>query len=111
MRLLFPNHADLVDPAAVYADLPTAADAWCVVEVADSSYERDIVEKRTAYARAAVRQYVVINLRNRTAEVYTNPDPAAGTYPPPQIVAAGESLLLRIGEAETFTIRLTDVLP
>src|SRR5437762_11902984 len=24
MRLLFPNQADLVDPAAVYADLPTA---------------------------------------------------------------------------------------
>lgn len=94
-----------------YADLPTAADAFCVIEVADSSYERDIGEKIAGYAKAGVAQYVVINLRNRTAEVYTNPDAAAGTYAPPRMVSEREPLGLRVGEAETFTISLSELLP
>jgi hypothetical protein len=93
-----------------YADLPTAADAYCVVEVADSSYERDTGEKLIGYAKAGVRQYVVINLRNRTAEVYSDPDPVAGRYPPPKVVGAGESLVLRIGEGESFAVRLSELL-
>jgi hypothetical protein len=94
-----------------YADLPAADDTFCVVEVADSSYERDSGEKLLGYARAGVRQYIILNLRNRTAEVYTNPDAAAGTYPPPQVVADGESLSLRVGEAEHFAVHLADLLP
>lgn len=39
-----------------YTDLATAADAWCVVEVADASYERDAGEKLAGYARASVGQ-------------------------------------------------------
>jgi putative restriction endonuclease len=94
-----------------YADLPTAADAFCVLEVADSSYERDSGEKLIGYARAGVQQYIILNLRNRTAEVYTNPDTAAGTYAPPQVITERESLSIRVGEAEHFTIPLTDLLP
>ena len=94
-----------------YDDRPAAAEAYCVVEVADSSYERDAGEKLAAYARAGVRQYVIVNLRNRTAEVYAEPDAAAGTYPPPLVVAEGQPLSLRVGENESFAIRLADVLP
>jgi len=94
-----------------YTDLPVAADAWCVVEVADASYERDAGEKLTAYARAAVVQYVIINLRNRTAEAYTSPDPIAGTYPPPQIVSSSGHLPLRVGETDLQAIPLSDILP
>jgi hypothetical protein len=94
-----------------YTDLPTAADAFCVVEVADSSYERDTGEKLRGYAWAGVQQYVVINLRNRIAEVYTNPDLVAGTYPPPQIIPDSGILSLRVGDAEFFDVPLRDVLP
>ncbi len=94
-----------------YADLPAAADAWGVVEVADASYERDVGEKLTGYARAGVRQYVVINLRNRTAEVYVNPDSTAGAYPPPTVVPADQSLALRVGENETLPVPSLDLLP
>ena len=94
-----------------YADSPTGADAFCVVEVADSSYERDVGEKLVGYAQAAVTQYVVINLRNRTAEVYANPDSAAGTYPPPLVVTQSESLSLRIAPDETLAILLVTLLP
>jgi putative restriction endonuclease len=93
------------------ARLPSAADAWCVVEVADSSYERDTGEKLAGYARAGVAQYIVINLRNRTAEVYTHPDPAAGTYPAPRVVREAEILHMRVGEEEVFAITLSEVLP
>lgn len=94
-----------------YTDLPTAADAFCVVEVADASYERDAGEKLAGYARAGVAQYVILNLRNRTAEVYAAPDASAGTYPPPQIIAAEQSLSLRVDESETLDVPLRDVLP
>ena len=87
------------------------ADAYCVVEVADSSYERDAGEKLKGYAEAGVAQYVIINLRNRTAEVYTTPDVTAGTYAPPQIVTENQAPGLRVGEQETFTVTLADVLP
>ncbi len=94
-----------------YADLPTAADVFCVVEVADSSYERDAGEKLFGYARAGVRQYVIVNLRNRSAEVYANPDVAAGTYRPAVVVAADGVLALAVGGAETFDVPLSDLLP
>ncbi len=90
---------------------PTAADAHCVVEVVDSSYERDTGVELVAYAQAGVRQYVVVNLRNPTAEVYENPDAMGGAYPPPRTVPAGGTLDLRVGEGEAFAVRLADVLP
>jgi hypothetical protein len=93
-------------------DGPWAADAFCVVEVADSSYERDAGVKLATYARAGVPQYVIVNLRNRTAEVYAGPDAAAGTYSPPTIVGADGVLTLRVGgDGEPFAVPLADVLP
>ena len=89
----------------------TAADALCVIEVADSSYERDAGEKLFGYARAGVPQYVIVNLRNRTAEVYADPDPAAGTYGPPTIIPSDGVLSLRVGADEAFAVHLSDVLP
>ena len=91
--------------------LPTAADAWCVVEVADASYERDAGEKLRGYAEAGVQQYVIVNLRDRTAEVYTSPNPSDRTYPPPTVVTVDQALALRTGDGETFTFPLADVLP
>ncbi len=94
-----------------YTDLPAAADAFCVVEVADASYERDAGEKLTGYAQAGVAQYIIINLRNRTAEIYATPDPSAGTYPPPRVIEAADDLPLRVGPDEFLPIPLRDVLP
>jgi Uma2 family endonuclease len=91
--------------------LPTAADAFCVVEVADSSYERDVGEKLQAYARAGIQQYVIINLRNRTAEIYTGPDVTAGAYGRPLIVLEDQILELRVSDKEFYSVRLGDLLP
>jgi Putative restriction endonuclease len=94
-----------------YTDLPTAADAFCVIEVADSSYERDSGEKLIGYAKAGVAQYIIFNLRTREAEVYTQPDVAAGTYPPPVRVNENDVLKLRVGEKDWFEVSLAEVLP
>jgi hypothetical protein len=92
-----------------YTDLPTAPDAFCVIEVADSSYERDAGEKLTGYAKAAVSQYIILNLRNKTAEVYENPDVAAGVYTSSKIVPSGGVPSFRIGKAATFELPLPQI--
>jgi hypothetical protein len=107
-----PDAVLLKGPRSNYRDhIPTAAEAFFVIEVADSSYERGSGEKLEGYARAGIGQHIIINLRNRTAEVYTNPDPAVGTYPPPQIIAADGAVSLRVGEAEILAVALGDLLP
>ena len=105
-----PDFAVIRGTLDEYTDLPAAIDAFSVVEVAAASYERDTGEKRVGYARAGVAQYIVLNLRNRTAEVYATPS-SAGVYPPPQVVGEGQSLLLRVGENDFLPIPLTDILP
>ena len=94
-----------------YEDLATANDAYCVLEVADSSYERDAGVKLAGYARAGIQQYIIINLRNRTAEVYTQPEPQGGRYALTQIVQADQPLLLRVGEDDYFSVALSALLP
>lgn len=114
-----PNYVPLPDfmilrgERRVYAGrTPNAADAFCVIEIADSSLDTDLGDKLAAYARAGVPQYVVIDLRRRVALVHEGPDPAAGTYPPPVVLAAEATLCLRAGDGgETLDVPLADVLP
>ena len=95
---------------ADYQEIATAADAYCVVEVADSSYERESGSQLREYARAGIAQYVIINLRNHTAELYLQPDTMAGTFAPAIIIPADGVLSLRVGDTETVDVRMTDVL-
>jgi Uma2 family endonuclease len=91
--------------------LPQAADALCVIEVADSSYERDAGEKLNAYAKAGIEQYIIVNLRGRTAEVYTRPDSAAGAYLDTKIIPENQQVALRVGDDEYFSFLLSRILP
>ena len=113
-----PSHAPIPDAAILrgtlrdYRDrLPTAADAYCVVEVADSSYERDTGEKLIGYARAGLAQYVIINLRNRTAEIHTAPEAAAGKFAAVRVIREDESLALRVADYEFVDVPLGQLLP
>ena len=57
-----------------YADRhPGATDVALVVEVADDSLERDRSTKLRVYARAGIPQYWIVNLRQRSIEVYGEP--------------------------------------
>ena len=94
-----------------YSAKPTAADAYCVVEVADSSYERDAGEKLYGYAKTGVPQYVIINLRDRTAEVHERPDTVIGTYKSSLFVGESDDLTLRTGVDDSSKIALSTLLP
>src|SRR5437764_815669 len=52
---------------------PVAADVSCVIEVADSSLDRDRGTKQRIYADAGIGQYIIINLFEKTVEVYERP--------------------------------------
>lgn len=56
-----------------YTDHPACSDAVLVVEIADSSLRFDRGPKASLYAEARVRDYWVLNLTNRTLEVYRDP--------------------------------------
>ncbi|HYC54331.1 MAG TPA: Uma2 family endonuclease [Candidatus Binatia bacterium] len=54
--------------------------ALLVVEIADSSLPHDRLSKSRIYARAKVREYWILNLRERVLEVHRAPDAAAASY-------------------------------
>jgi Uma2 family endonuclease len=66
------------DLAIVRAD-PTLWDhpseALLVIEVADSSLRRDRVWKQAVYAKAGIPEYWVVNVKEHTVEVYSEPTP------------------------------------
>ncbi|MCI0391752.1 MAG: Uma2 family endonuclease [Acidobacteria bacterium] len=88
IRIQEPIHIDdysepepdvvLAAPAEDFYDYhhPTPEDVLMVLEVADSSLLFDREEKSLLYAQAGVRQYCLLNLRDRELEDYRNPGPS-----------------------------------
>nr|WP_242047593.1 Uma2 family endonuclease [Coleofasciculus sp. FACHB-SPT36] len=52
---------------------PGASDIALIIEVADSTLERDRTSKQRLYARAGIPIYWIINLPEKQIEVYTDP--------------------------------------
>jgi Uma2 family endonuclease len=53
--------------------IPTADDVAMLVEVSETTLRQDRGKKRTAYAKARIPVYWIVNLVNRQVEVYTRP--------------------------------------
>jgi Uma2 family endonuclease len=94
-----PNNEPEPDAAIVrgtiedYRDKkPSAADTLCVFEVADASLRRDRTTKQEIYASAGIEMYVIINLRARVAEVFTQPKMSKGKYSERVTLSARQSL-------------------
>lgn len=51
---------------------PTAADVTLLIEVADTSLNRDLQEKADLYAAAGVAEYWVIDIRNRRVHIMSD---------------------------------------
>jgi Uma2 family endonuclease len=69
-----PDVAVVVGTAFDYlSSHPRAADLLLVVEVSDTTLRFDRTRKRPAYARAGIREYWILNLRERRLEVYRDP--------------------------------------
>jgi Uma2 family endonuclease len=106
-----PDGSVVRGTARDYADrLPGSADVSCVIEVAHSSLERDREDKLPIYAAAGIPQYVIINLQNRTIEVYGDPDPAGEQYRTRATLERGATLELRLPEG-TFAVGAAELLP
>ena len=68
-----PDLAIVRGPAGRYLGRhPEAADIAIVIEVAESSLDRDR-HKRRLYARTGIAMYWIVNLIDRRVEVYSNP--------------------------------------
>lgn len=59
---------------------PTGSDTLAVIEVADSSLQRDRTEKLALYASAQIPQYIIVNLVDGLVEIYQEPKPDAQLY-------------------------------
>lgn len=66
---------------------PKASDVLLVIEVADSSLDRDRIVKRPLYAAAGIPEYWIINLERNEVEVYR--DPEGEEYRLKEVVKAG----------------------
>lgn len=92
---------------------PHPLDLALVIEVADTSLERDRGIKLRSYAGAGIVCYWIVNLIDRQIELYTNPDAttAPSAYPPPEIFKPGSSLPLKIGDQTIAMVSVADILP
>ena len=88
--------------------------ATLIVEVSDTTLASDRALKGGLYARAAVPEYWILNLRERALEVYRDPIAAAG-----QPFGHAYRIAIRCFEADAVSplfapnsaIRISDILP
>lgn len=93
------------DEGGYLSEHPTAEDILLLIEVSDSTLDKDRHHKLPIYAEAGVQEYWIINLIDRQLEMYTRP--VGNEYDAASIVA----------EKETFqheqwgSINLSELLP
>lgn len=92
---------------------PSPADIGLVVEIADSTLERDRTTKKRAYARAGIAVYWIVNLVDRTVEVYTDPSGPAEMpdYRDRTDHLEAGSVALSLDGREVASIPVRDLLP
>jgi len=88
---------------------PGPADIGLLVEVADSTLQRDREDKGRIYARAGILVYWVVNLVDRQVEVFVLS--SGSTMATPQIFADGSSVPLVLDGTTVGTIAVHEVLP
>ena len=93
--------------------LPRAKDLGMLVEVAESSLQRDRGFKKRLYAAARVAIYWIVNLRERQVEVYTLPTGPGKKpdYRRRHDFAANEEVPLVLDGVEVGRIVVKDILP
>ncbi len=88
---------------------PEPADLGLLVEVAETSLDRDRGDKLVAYGKGRVACYWIVNLVDRQVEVYTNP--VATGYQSSQVFLPGEYVPVVIDGTEVGRVAVADILP
>lgn len=88
--------------------IPDQTDVALLVEVADTTLDRDRGPKLLAYAKGRIPIYWLVNLVDRQVEVYS--DPAPDGYRSVQIFRPGQMIPLVIDGVEVGQIAVADIL-
>ncbi|MGO9835308.1 MAG: Uma2 family endonuclease [Polyangiaceae bacterium] len=94
----------IVPPGDYLDDHPTTA--WLVIEVADSSLDRDRA-KAKVYAAAGVLEYWIVNLVEGVFEVHSGPSGEAYA----RVTRHGRGARLRVPQFADLEVAVSDVLP
>ncbi len=89
---------------------PYAADVEIVIEVSDTTLQRDRTLKQRIYAKAGVPVYWILNLSDRQLEVFTQPNMLKEIYEQNLIFREGESVKITLKGEEIGTILVNDLL-
>jgi Uma2 family endonuclease len=105
-----PDVAIILGNTRDYLDRhPGATEVALVVEVSDSTLERDRTLKQAIYAQAGIPTYWILNLSDRTLECYSSPS-NTGTYQTQQSIAQGAVDVIINGQI-IGTVELQQLLP
>jgi Uma2 family endonuclease len=88
---------------------PEPADVALLVEVSETTYDRDRGEKWTAYSKSGIPAYWIINLAKGRVEVYTDPSPAG--YQSRIDFQRGQQVPVTIGGQPLRPIVVAGILP
>jgi len=90
---------------------PSPADVLVIFEASGTSLQFDRSTKQRIYASAGIPRYVVVNLPERTVELYESPDADLGQYTRKTILRPGESLRLELPGTGPIEIAVSSLLP
>jgi len=90
---------------------PGPADVSCVVEIADTSLERDRTVKRRIYAGAGIRQYALIDVAGGRVELYEEPDAASASYRTRTELRGDDPVPLLLPDGGRHEVRAKEILP
>jgi Uma2 family endonuclease len=88
---------------------PEPADVALLVEVSESTLDRDQGERLLAYALGGIPEYWIVNLVDGQVEVYTGPSPSG--YQSRQIFSPGHEVPVFLCGNEIGRIAVADILP
>jgi Uma2 family endonuclease len=92
---------------------PGPSDVTFVIEVAQTSLNRDRTLKKAIYAKAAIPIYWIVNLIDRQIEVFSDPKVSRGiaTFSKSKRYRSGETVPLVVAGKEMGRIAVGDLLP
>jgi Uma2 family endonuclease len=101
------------DPRQYVHHHPGPSDLALVVEVADTTLQRDRTTKKSLYAGAAIPVYWIVNLPQEQIEVYTGPSGPAAVpdYRQCLVYGTGDAVPVVIGGTQVGELGVRDLLP